>query len=91
MALASSCRRFFLGLPVDAFLPMISSFIAEMGGAQTSEGSTIVVTEEDNSDSWLLGFFHFPLYLHSNEYHPNLLTFYLMPNGDINNYFWLFE
>ena len=70
---------------------MMSSFIAEMGGAQMSEGSTIVVTEEDNSDSWFLGFSTFRSIRTRMSYQPNLLTFYLMPNGDINNYFWLFE
>jgi len=58
--------------------------------ARADDNLSKVFTAKDNSDSWLFGFSIFHSIYTRTSHQLNLFTFYLTPNGHINNYFWPF-
>ena len=58
--------------------------------ARADNHPSSVFTAKDNSDSRLFGFSIFRSIYTRTSQQLNLFTFYLTPNGYINNYFWPF-
>ena len=58
--------------------------------ARTDDNPSNAFTAKDNSDRWLFGFSIFRSIYTRTSLQLNLFTFYLTPNGHINNYFWPF-
>ena len=58
--------------------------------ARADDNPSNAFTAKDNSDSWLFIFSIFRSIYTRTSHQLNLLTFYLTPNGHINNYFWPF-